>query len=274
VLASAVAAGAEVVRCEGEADQDLAIACARAHGELGAGGEAGHAAATPATAEDEGGGCAGAAASPAFVLGLDSDFHLFSGCRYIRFDQLQLGGSVALAIVWTRAALAEMTGLSQSQLVEWAILIGNDYTGHFAPRVFGEGAAAALNAERCNLVEAAREYLIATECVQLQSEVEPVRRAMQLSRALYACEDLAAFPPDESSEVEEQEERGQGPTDADMDTQSGIGQVRLQCHSFKCEIPLSARCCHACVNMRERRWRSDSSRWQVRWLRVSVEPWR
>lgn len=36
--------------------------------------------------------------------------------------------AVAKARVWTRKRLAELCGISESQVVEWAILMGNDYT--------------------------------------------------------------------------------------------------------------------------------------------------
>lgn len=32
------------------------------------------------------------------------------------------------ARVWTRARLAEICGISEEQVVEWALLMGNDYT--------------------------------------------------------------------------------------------------------------------------------------------------
>ena len=32
------------------------------------------------------------------------------------------------ARVWTRARLAELCGITEEQVVEWALLMGNDYT--------------------------------------------------------------------------------------------------------------------------------------------------
>lgn len=37
-------------------------------------------------------------------------------------------GDQAEAAVWTRARLAELLDLTEDQLVEWALILGNDYT--------------------------------------------------------------------------------------------------------------------------------------------------
>ncbi|CAM9262064.1 unnamed protein product, partial [Phaeothamnion confervicola] len=102
-----------VVDCPGEADQELAKAAAAD------------------------------AAGNHFVLGGDSDFFLFKGCRFIPFETLQLGGNnenldgggdgsprTPTAQVWERARLAELCGVSETALVEWGLLLGNDYTAH------------------------------------------------------------------------------------------------------------------------------------------------
>lgn len=53
-----------------------------------------------------------------------------------------MGPGQVEAKVWTRARLAELCGITESQAVEWALLLGNDYTenlvvGVFDPSPFG-----------------------------------------------------------------------------------------------------------------------------------------
>ncbi|KAH8071535.1 hypothetical protein JL720_11420 [Aureococcus anophagefferens] len=72
-----------------------------------------------------------AAADGGYVLGEDSDYLLFRDVNYVSLDdgrRLLDGKPVA---VYTRAALAASLGLSEDVLVELALLLGNDYTGHF-----------------------------------------------------------------------------------------------------------------------------------------------
>jgi hypothetical protein len=99
--------GIQVVRCEEEADQQLAIDCA----ELG---------------------------ERCFVLGCDSDFFLFRGMRYIRLPDMRFTDPSATAAsppctvrVWTREATADSLDLTEARLVDLALLFGNDFTaGH------------------------------------------------------------------------------------------------------------------------------------------------
>jgi hypothetical protein len=100
-----------------------------------------------------------------FAYGRDSDFILMKDCPYIEFGDIsrchgctkpdtlsstagsfsaevdvsesnqipsQLGGELCLSTVravWRRAEVSKKLGVSEAQLVDWAILIGNDYTG-------------------------------------------------------------------------------------------------------------------------------------------------
>lgn len=66
----------------------------------------------------------------AFVLGADSDFFFFRGIQYIPFDGLYLPQSTNVPIkatCLTRARVARELGLKQYQLVELAMILGNDY---------------------------------------------------------------------------------------------------------------------------------------------------
>ena len=73
------------------------------------------------------------------VYAMDSDFLFMKGCRYVPFGciesasnhEFERSSSEArlLAKVLTRRALAESLGVNELVLVEWAIFLGNDFTG-------------------------------------------------------------------------------------------------------------------------------------------------
>ena len=122
----------------------------------------------------------------AIVHGNDSDFLMFGGCRYVPFGGLHFdvegvggvegvgnavgtggaagvagvagvagaaGAGGAKAVMLTREALAEELGVPELLLVEWSILLGNDYTGEgFAKDLFADGLVnvMALSASVCN----------------------------------------------------------------------------------------------------------------------------
>eukprot|EP00636_Phaeomonas_parva_P007061 CAMPEP_0118870090 /NCGR_PEP_ID=MMETSP1163-20130328/13187_1 /TAXON_ID=124430 /ORGANISM="Phaeomonas parva, Strain CCMP2877" /LENGTH=256 /DNA_ID=CAMNT_0006805041 /DNA_START=148 /DNA_END=915 /DNA_ORIENTATION=+ len=90
---------------------------------------------------------AAAHAPNAVVWASDSDFLVTRGVRYAPFGGSEVLPGVGLvAAVWTRAAVAELMGLSEAALVEMALLLGNDYTMGFGPGDYaglgGEVAAA------------------------------------------------------------------------------------------------------------------------------------
>ena len=96
-----------------------------------------------------------------------------------------------------------MTGLNERQLIEFAILLGNDYTAQFSKDLYGDEVAALGNDEFDPAV--ILEFVSkATPELRLSSNFANVQQAIAFSRALYECEDLSAFPTDadESSEEE------------------------------------------------------------------------
>jgi len=130
---SARAASVPVVTCEGEADRDIAEACASAK-------------------------------EASVVLAHDSDFFLFKGVSYVRFNELQLlhpdseepqplhaasrrqgaAGLRAHGRVWTRSLLCELSELSESQVLDWAAILGNDATHAYPMASFGHGIVESL----------------------------------------------------------------------------------------------------------------------------------
>ncbi|KAK3232905.1 hypothetical protein CYMTET_56764 [Cymbomonas tetramitiformis] len=71
------------------------------------------------------------ATTGAVIYGDDSDFLLFRGCRYAPFGGIlfpPLPGHPAAAVVLSRRWLANTLKVPESLLVEWAVLLGTDYS--------------------------------------------------------------------------------------------------------------------------------------------------
>ncbi len=216
--ASVEALGVPLIRCEGEADVDLAADAA-------------------------------AAAGSCYVLASDSDFCFFRGVEYVPLAQLALstcepaaeggeaatgpwplhtlpaaaGGAplVATSRVWSRRVLSEVSDLPEEALVEWAVLGGNDHTGRFEPSEWGDllGLVVGSGGSSCERLEAIREWLreqiAAAEAVDgrvvsasAAARVEALAacvagcsaelfEALRFSAALYEHGDLSCFQLDE-----------------------------------------------------------------------------
>jgi HrpA-like RNA helicase len=162
--------GVEIFKCEEEADQKLAIDCSRMPN--------------------------------SYILAMDSDFYLFPNCNYIalsNFEILDAGAelltynipSVARAKVWTRAKLAELTGLSEAQVVEWGLILGNDFTGHFPAEEF-DGIAAQNDRQP----EALLEVMLRDKAFTAKSRWAELTLALEFSRDFYNGESLEDYPID------------------------------------------------------------------------------
>ena len=138
-------ANVRLIRCVGEADEDLARDCA---------------------ASIQGG-------TIAYILSGDSDFLIHSDVQYVSFDELSLeeGGGV-MARVWSRALLSEVSGLTEQRLIEWAMLLGNDATGGYRPSEFGSRLREVLTGRTKPVVVARDVVLVAAAAVDDQGEEE------------------------------------------------------------------------------------------------------
>lgn len=157
--------GVEIVQCDSEADQEIAIRCNQ---------------------NDR-----------TYCYGKDTDFLILRGCRYIPFNSLYVGSSGAVALhLYTRDVLADAVGLSETQLVEWCLLIGNDYTGAYSrtqfllPNMSTQNQSRVENLEqlRLHIIEQGEGYRVTARdsCPELQEAIE-------FSRALYELEDLSHY---------------------------------------------------------------------------------
>ncbi|KAL1504712.1 hypothetical protein AB1Y20_008491 [Prymnesium parvum] len=157
-------------------------------------------------------------AEPSVILSDDSDFYLFRGVRYIRLSELRLhedecaprdfafhertpqqGTLVAMGRCWTRETLARIAGLDELTLLEWTMLMGNDYTRAFPLTSYGHAIASGLLARSSSDRPSAnevRQFLLDThaERARLWSLREPepaLQQALVYSYRLYEHADMS-----------------------------------------------------------------------------------
>ena len=199
-----------VVNCEGEADQEISLACIEGNS---------------ASATD--GLPVPICRNTFLVYTGDTDFLFFPDTPTVFFDTLEssgIDGKLVRAPVWRRDALAEDLGFpSQELLVEFSILVGNDATGHFRRSLFdtigGEDSSPIHDADedvkvvdgwaplptsyRPSLLDCLRKQLLAAGSVRLSSSKSiELQTAIDYSRAFYAMEDVSVFANDNDSDRE------------------------------------------------------------------------
>jgi len=145
-----------------------------------------------------------------YCVGLDSDFCLFPNIRYIPLNTLDASGSVVTACVVTRAELAEQLDLpTEESIVEFAILMGNDYVGNSR-----EAQLDFCSSKAEEIMDHLREQ---SSDYRVTSKLPQVELAMAFTRALYEFQDLSDFPLDEESsdtDSSEEEEENDGKVDS------------------------------------------------------------
>eukprot|EP01041_Mallomonas_annulata_P016660 gene16660-34677_t len=173
----------DIITCEEEADQEIAKACASINGDSTSGDQY------------------------CYCYANDSDFLLMKDCPYVTFGSLSkpMGYSDGcMARVWRRSELAGDLGLSESQFVELALLIGNDFTGVF-PR---SQLQLHIETSSCShfpgdedyskdAIDAMVEYIQSLpDDYQLTSSNTSLQTALEYSRALYELGDILNYPED------------------------------------------------------------------------------
>ena len=103
--------------------------------------------------------------------------------------------------------------MTEQQVVEWSILIGNDYTGTFPRSLFGHGALPEGHSLE-TLEDLRRAIVFSSRCL-CTSSCEPLQRAIEYSRANCALQDLRTFEAVSDGGDGEQSEIGKL-TDADQ----------------------------------------------------------
>jgi hypothetical protein len=169
------AIGADIVFCEREADQELALECHRRNQQLRE--DCGN--------ENE--------PESTFCYGFDSDFLLLKDCPYIPFGKINIQTGFA-AEVWRRRELATHVEMTEAQLVEWAILIGNDFTEHFDRCMFSNLPRSCRSGHKPEVIEELRELIVEMgEGFEIASEDPDLQEAINFSRICYQLGDLSEF---------------------------------------------------------------------------------
>ena len=210
--------------CRGEADQDIAKAVQSGNKGLAVGEEM------------------------FFAYGRDSDFFAMKDCPYLDFGTVTATESEeafsspmrmratptkasllrqkpthqASARVWRRTEICEALGVSEKQFLHWALLVGNDYTGHFdrtinfnltLPSQLSNFSSTTLDA-LLEAVAATEEDFVLTASPELDAELRAtVQLTIDYSLAIYELQDIDHFPldaPFAESEVEDEEEQSSG----------------------------------------------------------------
>jgi hypothetical protein len=127
--------------------------------------------------------------------------------NYVQFEELysmrlSLGAagdsSAVTAKVYTRKTIATGLGLTESQLIEFAILAGNDFTAGFQKEEFrwSSQGAAALPPAKWRHDEMLDFMQTTSPSFQLESRNSSLQLAIDFSRDFYELRDLSRFPVD------------------------------------------------------------------------------
>jgi hypothetical protein len=122
-------------------------------------------------------------------------------CPYIVFGTLihrrtsASSRPIGTAVVWRRSRLAKSLGFTdEQQLVEWAILIGNDYTKHFTKSSFIGYSNSNNEQNEFSSLEIMRKYIASQKPpYRLSSADAELELAINYSRAVYNLLDLTSY---------------------------------------------------------------------------------
>lgn len=192
------ALGVSLINCDCEADQAIALACL------------------------EGNKCG----RLHFCYGADSDFFVMRNCPYIEIgtintQQIKDGcnDAVLTAVVWRRVILSSLLDMTEHQLVEWCMLIGNDYTEHYGRECYNKLSDSDNDIDIAGVhhiceiesdfgskvvfppsywdkdsLEILRKFIVSKgPLFQLSSDVSELSLAIQFSRCVYELEDITGF---------------------------------------------------------------------------------
>ena len=140
-----------------------------------------------------------------FCYGNDSDFIAFKDCPYIEFGDLSpLAGHVKgcqANRVWRRKHTAQLLGLSESQMIEFFLFLGNDYTlahqskiNSIIPEDFSKLETRKPKEILDFVILLGKKYQIPTS--EDEDEDVGLRGVVNFSRSLYNLEDVSMYPYD------------------------------------------------------------------------------
>ena len=165
-----------VKKCEGEADQYMAIWCSRQRKR----------------------------GLQSFCFADDSDFWLMKNIAYIRFEDLlsvkkDMNAKKGIQ-VWTRRNLAAALGFSaEEMLVEWGIALGNDFTGESDHNLFSNVPSHILDKNNMKRFDMMKQHIKAhgVNFKVKASGDQYLDSAITFSRMLYDLQDVSLYPLDD-----------------------------------------------------------------------------
>jgi hypothetical protein len=132
---------------------------------------------------------------------------VFKGCPYIEFGSLIIDkediSSLPRAVVWRRDMIACGLELTEEQVIEWAILVGNDYTNHYPRDLYllnGQPLLGLPTGYSQQEMSRIRDVIKAAEPAILSSNDPQLQLAIEFSRDLYELRSLEKYPVDDSEE--------------------------------------------------------------------------
>jgi hypothetical protein len=129
-------------------------------------------------------------------LTLLSDFFLMEDCPTIGFDGIEVSASRLRAIVWRRSLIASQFNLTESQLIEAALLLGNDFTSPIPLSEYNE--VPTMSQAREQAMDFVRSQPVG---FQLSSRNPKVQLILDFSRDFYHLGDLSRYPFDDEEDV-------------------------------------------------------------------------
>lgn len=118
-----------------------------------------------------------------YAYGDDTDFFAF-GIPYIQFEDLVIKKKTASAVIWSETKLQEYFKLNKFQMIELAIMLGNDYTGSLIKNEFKQMGSTID--EKITYIQENNKQLITTD--------KNLKIAMDFSRDLYNFNCIKKYP--------------------------------------------------------------------------------
>jgi DEAD/DEAH box helicase len=124
----------------------------------------------------------------AFVVGYDSDFYFYKDIQYLPLHHMKVGSSGLHAFCSRRHEIACSLGLDDDQMIDLALLMGNDYVD--LPKLQLPKEVKVRN------VESIIVYLRSNNDYQATAKRDTDQLAVDFVRALYGLNNLDEFPVD------------------------------------------------------------------------------
>ena len=143
----------------------------------------------------------------AIVYANDSDFILTKDVPYVHFDSpFVLTSKGLLCQIWWRSNVANALSLSEDNLIEFGLAIGNDFTGPYVTEFSNIDLCSLGHGKKGSVEFVHKVYCFFREQTcdfQLDTANPELLLAVKFSRALYNLRSLSQFPFDSNVEAQD-----------------------------------------------------------------------